>query len=87
MPDDEFSDRLREQVLKAYGFDSMEEVDEAFDPDGSYRAARAELDAEEAAYRAALPGRMQEAVTRATEHMRATGELPPGFKFVVVEGS
>lgn len=81
-PDDDFAEYVQRQVLDAFGFDSEAELNAAIEEEfPGYLAAHAEYEAEQEAYRAELPGRVQEAAAKVTELLRAQGLLQDGVKF------
>jgi len=80
MTDDAYSERLKRQILEAYGFgdDMTPEDRELWD---AYNRA---MDAVDAVNRASAANVMAVAAAApgwVTEHMRATGELPEGLQF------
>lgn len=81
VPDD-FDATLKFVILGAFGFSSEAELEaavaKALGP--TYLEASAEYKTRETAYRAALPGRMEEARKAATAELRAQGLLPDGVE-------
>jgi hypothetical protein len=82
MANDDFADRVKRQILDAYGFAGEAELDTAIEEElPGYLAAEAEYEARREAYLAELPDRVQEATAKVTELLRAQGMLPSGVEF------
>lgn len=81
---DEARQAIRRQILDAYGFASVDELNAAIEEEfPGWLAAHAEYEAHQAAYRAALPNMMERARQHATAELAAQGmALPDGIELV-----
>lgn len=81
---DEFEERVKRQILAAFGYASEAELNAAIEEDfPGYLAAHAEYEEERAAYIAALPGRVEEARQSVTAFLRDRGMLSDGVELEV----
>jgi hypothetical protein len=80
MPDDTYSEYLKQQILEAYGFDeTMTPQDrELWD---AYNQLMDAVDATKRASEANVMAAIRNAPAWVTEQMRARGELPDGLRF------
>lgn len=84
-PDDAFHNRVKRQILDAYGFDSSADLDAAIEEAlPGYLGAEAEYNAERTAFEAGLPARVEEVQRTVYEQLRTRGILPDGIEFELV---
>lgn len=75
--DEAFDDLVRRQIIQAFGSETFTGPEFSTAP-GSYLAARAEADAEYAAFKADVQERGETVAAGLSAHLIACGQLPEG---------